>query len=200
LSSLGGVLTKWEMILGLLDVVDDRQEGAFEEAVERVRCVRGSRAALDAAVDEVCERSQVTRNTLSNYTRLPVGVLKAPELGWGTSEYVSGIYERRTKALTLTDLGAAVGEAAASRVDVRESDLEVYSDDERANFANVGYYAMLGRAGLPLDDFEQDRAMAWEAAQRIVGDLGVASPEDLLYSPLQQAPDAILQLASELGN
>jgi len=201
--ALDGKLTKWEMILGVMDVEDDLEPHAFDNAVERIRRVRGSQEALIRTVKEVCQRNGVQETTAGNYTRFPVGVMTMPQLGWGNSLQVAGLYERKTKSLVLTDVGADLAGRVEGLVDVRESHLEPFSPDERANFANVAWYAMLERAGfeaLSRGDFPRLRDSAWRGAKRVLETLGIGDPCSILYSPCQQAPDEILELADSIDS
>ena len=126
------------------------------------------------------------------------------QLGWGDSLHVAGLYERKTKSLVLTDVGADLAARVEGLVDVRESHLEPFSPDERANFANVAWYAMLERAGLEEalsdGDFPRVRDSAWRGAKRVLETLGIGDPCSILYSPCQQAPDEILELADSIDS
>lgn len=197
-AELDGVITRHEMIIGMLAVTDDLQAGAFEAAVERVRRVRGSRAALLEAVGDEAARSHITVVTLENYTRFPVGVLKSPELAWGTSQRVHDLYERPSEALRLTALGRAAAEQLRIAADIREFALESYSIDTRAAFANYGYYCMLLRSGLDYSEVADDLTFARAGCNAVLSDFGISDdPSDLLYSPIQQADDAILAEAQD---
>jgi len=199
MAELDGVITRHEMIVGLLAVTDDLHPAAFASAVERVRRARGRRAAILAAVQEEADRSHIQVATLENYTRLPVGVFKSPDIGWGRSQRIRGLYERPTEALELTTLGLATAEALRVAVDVREAALESYSLDERAAFANYAYYAMLLRAGIDYSEIGDDLTTARHGCHRIMGALDISDePSALLYSPIQQAPAAVLAKAQEL--
>lgn len=191
-AELGGSITRHEMILGLLGVVDDLRDGAFQAAVDSIVSVRGSTDRLEAALAAAAEASNIQLNTLENYTRFPVGVLSSERIGWGTSESVEGIYETRTRAVTLTALGRATAEWLVDAIDVREASIERYGIDERAAFANYGYFAMLVRAGLDETEVEADLVGARAGAQTILADLGITGPSTFLYSPLQQAADDVI--------
>lgn len=197
-AELDGVITRHEMIIGLLAVTDDLKPGAFEAAVERVRRVRGSRAALMEAVCNEAARSQITVVTLENYTRFPVGVLKSSDLAWGTSKRVDDLYERPSEALLLTPLGRARAEQLKIAADIREVALEGYSLDARAAFANYGYYCMLLRSGLDYSDIADDLALARAGCSAVLSGFGISDdPFGLLYSPIQQADNAVLAKAQD---
>ena len=138
------------------------------------------------------------RQIIWHYTRFPVGVLKSPELAWGTSQRVHDLYERPSEALRLTALGRAAAEQLRIAADIREFALESYSIDTRAAFANYGYYCMLLRSGLDYSEVADDLTFARAGCNAVLSDFGISDdPSDLLYSPIQQADDAILAEAQD---
>ena len=195
-AALGGAITRHEMILGLLAVVDDQSPDAFPAAVTAIQTVRGgSRKVLDEAVSNYARSANVQVNTLENYTRLPVGVLKSGDVGWAMPGRVGGLYSKPTEALTLTALGLADASWAAGAIDVRERQLGAFTVDERAYFANYAHYAMLVRSGLEFSAVEKALNKAAHGCRSILDHFGVDSPDRLLYSPLQQTDDRVLARA-----
>jgi len=198
-AELDGVITRHEMILGLLAVVDDLEAEAFPRVVATIKKMRGgSRSALDAAVAKYAASSNVQVNTLENYTRLPVGVLKSADIGWATSGRITGLYSKPTEAIALTKLGRSDAAWAAGAIDIREKQLDVFALDERAHFANYAHYAMLVRSGLELSAVEDVLNKAMAGCLSILDHFGVDSPSQLLYSPLQQADDDVLARAEAI--
>jgi hypothetical protein len=197
-AELGGVITRHEMIIGLLAVADDLRPREFEAAVERVRRARRQRSDILEAVRQQAKQSSIQVVTLENYTRFPVGVLKSSNVGWATSQRMPDLYERPTEALVLTTLGRATAEALRTSVDVREASLEKYSMADRAAFANYGYYAMLLRSGVDYAQIGDALTAAERGCRSIMEGLDISNdPSALLYSPIQQAPDAVLAEAQE---
>jgi hypothetical protein len=195
-AELGGAVTRHEMILCLLAVVDDLAPSAFEDAADCVRAARGgSRRHLDNAVAAYAKASKIQVNTLENYTRLPVGVLKSAQLGWAESQRVAHLYDKPVSALLLTGLGHSDAEWLRTAVDIREDQLAQFGLDERAHFANYGYYAMLLRLE---QDVSADLMVAQAGCTGILEALNVTSPLLLLYSPVQQADDKVLERASNV--
>jgi hypothetical protein len=191
-AQLNELITRHEMILGMLTVLDDQDEGALNAAVDRVLSVRGNQAELETALQEAARAARTQLNTLWNYTRFPVGVMKSARVGWGTAERVTGLYERPVSALKLSALGLATAERAEAAVDVRESALVKYTFAERVQFAVFAYFAMLIRAGLEETDVEGDLVAARRGAARILSDLSITTPSGLIYSPFQQAADDVI--------
>ena len=191
-AELDGVITRHEMILSLLATVDDRETGSFDRAVERVRRARGSRKNLMTAVTRTAAEMGIQVNTLENYTRFPVGVLKSTSIGWATPERVTGLYERPVEALRLSPLGLATSESLRAAVDIREADLQAFSLTERAWFANYAHCAMLISAGVDDPAINEDLSRAARKAEAVLKGLRVAGPGTFLYSPFQQAPNDVL--------
>ena len=198
ISRVGGHITRHEIILGLLSVTDDQRKGAYEAAAEQIMHVRGSLDNLYSAVDNVAIANEVKRNTLENYTRVPVGLLKSPILNWGKTERLEGLYEKTVQGISLTDTARTIIDWLYELVDVREQDIMGYTPMERANFAIVAYFAMLDRSYFPMKLQQTTRDQAWENSRRITKSLGIDNPLKILYSPFQQAPENILQLASQI--
>lgn len=199
MAALGGVITRHEMILGLLAVVDDQGDDAFPAAVAAIESVRGgSRDVLDKAVLRYAKSANVQVNTLENYTRLPVGVLKSSAVGWAFSGRLGGLYSKPTEALTLSALGLTDAAWVGGAIDVRERQLDAFAIDERAHFANYAHYAMLVRSGLEISAVEKALNRAARGCRSILDKIGVESPGRFLYSPVQQADDHVLARAEAI--
>jgi hypothetical protein len=195
-AALDGVITRHEMIVGLLAVVDDLADAALDDAVRGIRDMRGGdRAKLNDAVTAYALSANVQINTLENYTRFPVGVLKSSHIGWGTSASRDDLYDAPISSLVLHPLGRNDAEWLRGAIDVREGWLQGYDLDQRAYFANYGHYAMLIRLGFDVWD---DLRVAEAGCHEILSALGVSDPYQLLYSPVQQADDAVLARATNL--
>lgn len=197
-AALGGKITGDEMVLGILNVIDDRSDGAFNSATAAVSSVRGSREDLCAALKAIADANKIQVNTLKNYTRVPVAVLKSPQIGWGTSRRMGGLYEKPVQTLCLTTAGAAAADRLQGAIDIREPDLAGYPLNARAAFANYAYFAMLLRAGLEEAEIERDLTYWADASSEIRSGLGVSDPYGLVYSPFQQADDELLTEAGSI--
>ena len=196
---LGGAVTKREIILGTLAVTDDTELGVFERSLETVRSIRNGtpNGAVEAVAAYAGEQGiQVT--TIDNYTRLPVAVMKAPEIGWGFGVKRSDLYDGAVDACQLSAFGAGTAAALHSSCDIRERELEGFSLEERAHFSNFSYYAMVIRAGLDSDEARSHLARSSDGCQGILENFEITGPHGFLYSPLQQATDEILGRAAEL--
>ena len=200
ISAVGGHITRHEMILGLLAITDDRHRLAFESAVDRILSVRPSLDKLYSAVDAVARENNITRTTLENYTRVPIGLMKSPVLDWGSTTFMKGLYAKSVKVISLTTNGYSKVAWLDSCLDIRDDDLLGYRPIDRAYFAIATYFSMLERATLLTDVDRYLRDDAWENAYRIRDDYDLRNPLYVLYSPYQQTPDDILDLATDLAN
>lgn len=197
MAQLGGAITRDEMILGLLSVTDDLAYGALDGAVERIRDLRGgSNKRLSDAAEAVATGAGVQFNTLKNYTRIPLSVMKSGEVGWGRQERRTDLYRRPIEARVLTRSGRETVAWLSRAFDVREQSLDSFPIEARAAFATRSFCGMLLRVGLPESDVADQLAASDAASQPIVKRLGLPDdPRDVLYSPIQQAPDGVLELA-----
>jgi hypothetical protein len=192
---LDGIVSRHEMILGLLAVNDDRKPDALDEAVDAIMAVRGSKKQTKSALSKVCDEFGVTQNTLENYTRLPVAVLKDPTLGWGDKVRLRMQDKQTHEFLRLTPAGIAVAESLLTRLDIREADLAAAGADlaSRAALAEAAHIEMMRRAGLDVSEFQELETRAVADAERLLADLGDPDISNLLYSPFQQASDEVIE-------
>jgi hypothetical protein len=196
---LGGVVTRDEIILGLLSKSDDRGEPDLSPTAERIRRIRAAgRASLTTELNNYATASEIQLNTLRNYTRLPMALLRSPDIGWGQEERLANLYGRSTPGIRLTALGLHDANWLETAHDIRESDLENYSLDERACFANFSYYTMLARAGVDPSHFALEMKRAEVGCASMLDELCGNAAELLLYSPVQQASDSILSRSLEI--
>jgi hypothetical protein len=200
MSKLNGVITRHEVILGLLAVVDDQRPGELAAVVDRIVALRnGPVAGLHSAVDEFAVRQRVQKNTLENYTRLPMGVLASPFLGWGEKTRLFGLYvgQRPLSAVKLLPFGTTAAEELAHRHDIRVNALTSSSPAERALFASFSFYALLARAGLEPSEVRSPLAEAAHLSGSVLDRLDISWPvDDFLFSPFTQESDSVLGLAS----
>ena len=197
-AELDGMISRHEMILGMLSVLDDRAPGAFDEAAARIRAVRGSKKLTREALDEVCHEFSVSLNTLENYTRLPVAVLKDPTLSWGEKVRLRLKDGKTHEFLKLTQAGIATAESLLTRQDVREVDLvEIGANlQSRAALAEATHIEMMRRSGLDVSGLNEAEAQAISDAAELLTNLGDPPVESVLYSPMQQASDNVVAEAA----
>lgn len=193
---LGGKITRHEMILGLLDVEDDRAPGVFEEKIKLILDLRQmGQSDLKSAITRVAASSKIQVNTLENYTRFPVGVLKSPITAWAESKPLSGIYDRSMDGLELTDTGMTFAKSLDTKIDVRNCDLQTVPLTEQVHFARYAYYSLLYRAGLRRKELLDEIEVSKIGSKSVLEQFAIESPDSFIYSPHLEATDHILSLA-----
>lgn len=197
---LDGMISRHEIIVGVLTIANDREPAEFDRVTARIRAIRGSKKRSQQALDTVCSSFGVSQNTLENYTRLPVAVLKDPTLGWGEKSRLRLDDGNVHEFLQLTSAGLATAEALVNRRDLREEDIDNAgaSLQSRAALAEVAHIEMMRRAGLDVSAFKNIQLQATADAAGILRVLGEPSVTNLLYSPMQQASDQVIAEASRL--
>lgn len=199
-AQLDRVITRHEIIIGLLAKTDDTQEHGIQATVEEIRRLRkGPFQGLLDRVDSFAARENVQRNTLENYTRFPVGVMCSPLIGWGTPGKVTGLYSdgKQREAVRLSDKGLSRAEEIAQMIDVRLFSIEQFSLDERAAFASLTYYQLLNRAGFKEAGVLEGLREYERLASPIMRHVGANSPGLILFSPFIQETDEVITRALE---
>lgn len=194
MGQLDGLITRHEMILGLLATTDDLSEHSLPAAVKRIKSVRGNRVRLFEEVEKVVGGIQV--NTAENYTRFPVGVLEDSIVRWATSEGHPNLYDVPARVLRLTKSGWDQIDWLDHAKDIREHELEAFGAKERAHFAFAMAYRMVERAGYSIEPILKLVKMSEMEAKAIFAALGRGA---ILYSPFQQTEHSVLKLASAIG-
>jgi hypothetical protein len=67
-SKLEGRITRDEIILGPMDIDDDRQRDSIDEMISRLRFFRGNSSVVDEALTAKAKDLGIQVNTLHNYT------------------------------------------------------------------------------------------------------------------------------------
>ncbi|MCA1997283.1 MAG: hypothetical protein LDL56_08645 [Armatimonadetes bacterium] len=178
----GGYLARDEMIVGPLSASDDRGPRAVEEIADKVMAARKSQAASKAALAAVAELRRTQVNTLHNYTRWPIAVLR--DSGWAEEANVSYRDGRKYRAWALTAKGQAVAARVSASLDLRAADAERMTPDERNAVALLAHYQMLDRAGFDVTPVAERVAAAKAVALPVLARRGMRG-NGLLFSPFQ---------------
>jgi hypothetical protein len=111
----GGYLSRDEMIIGPLSAVTDRDAMAASDVVAKVTAARTSVAAMDAALTAVSQNRSIQINTLHNYTRWPIAVLR--DAGWVEPVQARLKDGRKYRAFALTESGRETATRRHHRTD-----------------------------------------------------------------------------------
>ncbi len=191
---LDGIMSRDEIIVAMLCLMDDRKPGAVDAMVELIKKTRGKLSRLAGELENAAGSLQ--ENTLKNYTRFPLGVLKSA--GWAEPERVRGVYERSLNMYRLTPQGAALADAINAKVDVRQADIAKFADEERAAFVLLAQYAQFGRGKFDLTEITKHIPTLESKCDRILKAINSRDFNAILYAPFQQAPAIDLMNASKL--
>ena len=145
IGALDGLLTRDELIIGPMCLENDRDEDQFYEMVDQIRILRGNWSHLDSRIKEIANKRGIKRNTMENYTRFPLAVLKWS--GWTEDETIKSIYSKALKFKKITEKGNKVLEFLEKCKDIRNIDLEKIQRETKDSIVRVSFYQMLERAG-----------------------------------------------------
>jgi hypothetical protein len=179
----GGYLSRDEMIVGPLSATSDRSTDSAARLATILQGLRASARDLDDSLNDLATQRRTQVNTLHNYTRWPIAVLR--DCGWVEKAVQYRRDRTRFEAFRLTAEGERIAQRVVGAFDVRLEQSDKLPIREKTALSLAAHYAMLGRAGFELapvvprlESLRQDE----EAARQR---LGIPSGQELLFSPFQ---------------
>lgn len=182
MTACDGHLSRDEMIFGPLSAASDRGQGNLDAVSALIDRARASAAKTRDAVGAVSGARGIQVNTLQNYTRWPIALLR--DLGWATKGRARHRDGRSYGTFLLTEKGQAIAERVNVAVDLRADDAENLAPNVRRSLAVVAHFRMLERSGFNIEPLEQRIADAAIEAEPAFQELGV-DEQNLLFSPFQ---------------
>jgi hypothetical protein len=182
MSACGGYLSRDEMIIAPLSAGTDRGANALAQAVRSVKSARQSKDAMDAALQAVATARRTQVNTLHNYTRWPIAVLRDSE--WVEPGKAKSQSRGSYSVWALTEKGMALAQRVNASIDIRLDDAESLRPAERQALSVVAHYKMLDRAGFDIKPLEARLQEANAIILPYLEKLGGAN-QDILFSPFQ---------------
>ncbi len=180
LGALDGLLSRDELIIGPMCLDDDRNNELFSNMIKEIQALRGYWQTLDNKMKEIAEQRNISPNTMKNYTRFPLAVLRWT--GWTKEETNQTIYDKAMKFDKLTDKGYKVLEMIEGGKDVRKSDLEQCDRSTRSAIIKHSFYQMLERAGFDTKPVTPELAKD----KTLVTSYLKSTSHHLLFSPFQE--------------
>lgn len=182
MASLDGILSRDEMIVGPLNASSDRSESDLQRVLELIRKSMGSSSSIENALMSVSHARKIQVNTLHNYTRWPIAMLR--DLGW--AEKVTAFFSDggRYGAWRLTKRGFEQADRVCGAIDIRLDDISSLNQDERSALATVAHYRMLERAGFITETVRSRLDDANKILAPVYGRWGVPGKE-IIFSPFQ---------------
>jgi hypothetical protein len=177
-------LSRDEMIVGPLSASSDRDAQSVARMTHIVAAVRANPQAVEDALERVSDERSIQTNTLKNYTRWPIAILR--DCGW--TEKVRMKFRKGTRSFEihrLTDAGKAVAQWVAASIDLRVDQVDPLPPDEQAAICTYAHYSMLERAGFDLAPVRRKLDLQLPALKSAHRRLGVEVGRPLLFSPFQ---------------
>lgn len=180
MAALGGLLSRDEMIVGPLNIEDDRDDTAFEKMVHELKQLRTKAGALEAKLEKLSQTRKITQTTMENYTRFPLAALSW--CGWATVEKVAVGGKKPSHYRQLTKEGQSLADWIKSVKDVRAYDLEKVIPEVVAALCRGSFYETLSRSGFETTPVQ---AMLNTDAAMVTKQFGVPLSQ-ILFSPFQE--------------
>ena len=200
-------ISRDEMIVGPLSAQSDRSDNAVAEMAAFIHKLRAEPEAIKTALTQVATQERVQVNTLKNYTRWPIAVMR--DLGWTRKEKFR--FRQGTKSFEvhqLTERGKQVAEWVRGASDLRLNQVEMrvveegqtslfdhmgqdrgeengLSPEEMAAVSVYSHYRMLERAGFDLKSVEPMLGCKAEVLSKALDKLNLPLDQPLLFSPYQ---------------
>jgi hypothetical protein len=180
---LGGYLSRDEMILGPMNIRNDRNSNTVDEMVDKLSRLRGNFPNLSRMLSQESKSSKISINTMRNYTRFAIAVLTWS--GWAVKVRNRAIYSRPIVFLKLTEYGSQQVEWLERVTDVRVSDLKELDKKSRQSFIKLCFYRLLERSGFDLESVDNN-INQYEIALSDYLVSKKAKSSEILFSPFQE--------------
>lgn len=177
-------LSRDEMIVGPLSASSDSDSGTVATMATLVMGLRESSSIIQRELAQVAAERRVQINTLKNYTRWPIAIMR--DCGWTEKVRVpfrggSGTFE----VYRLTEEGKEVAQRVTESADIRVDAVDGLPFEEKAALSVRAHYAMLDRSGFDVSPVTTTLDEHGPAFYRSLDRLGIDHDRVLLYSPFQ---------------
>lgn len=173
---LGGVMYKHELCLGPMSV-NDQNEEEYQEMLEFIRSIRGSRQRLADAFSNLADNLGMQPTPVDNCTRLPIAFMK--NCNWIERINDRTLYNRSMSCLRITEHGRRVYDSIKDMCDIRLEQYTTFDSGKQAALIRLGVYSMLQRSGYDIssirDQMRNDRDICAD----------ILDGKELLFSPCQ---------------
>ena len=177
-------LSRDEMIVGPLSAASDRSDLDLETVTGKIKLLRTEPTGIQEALVELEAQRQVQANTLRNYTRWPLAIMR--DLGWTVKERIAlGRSPRSVEVHRLTQLGKEITHGLQNLVDLRIDQVDRLPFDQKRALCRHAHFAMMGRVGFNLSSVADQLLREWNTTREAFSNLGLTSDTVLLFSPFQ---------------
>lgn len=184
LRKLDGIMYKHELCLGPMSC-DDNDEESIEAMIARLKSLRGDYSRLFDAFGDLAQELNMTRQSVDNSTRLPIGILSG--LGWIENGIKNKtLYNKSLTCFRISEKGSARLDEYLAMADLRLDGFHSLEPDLKEPAIRVGAYAMLERAGFDVESVSEVREADADALESLL------DGKDLVFSPYQTLwPDTV---------
>ncbi len=184
LRELDGIMYKHELCLGPMSC-DDNDEESIEAMIARLKSLRGDYSRLFDAFGDLAEELNMTRQSVDNSTRLPIGLLSG--LGWIENGIKNKtLYNKSLTCFRISEKGSARLDEYLAMADLRLDGFHSLEPDHKEPAIRVGAYSMLERAGFDVESVSEVREADADALESLL------DGKDLVFSPYQTLwPDTV---------
>ncbi|MBT7402170.1 hypothetical protein HN777_00070 [Candidatus Woesearchaeota archaeon] len=198
MNDMEGVITRDEIILGVLNCQNDKASGFYERTLEYLTALRGSCARVKREIVRMKRSNDITSDdTLKNYTRFPLASLRF--LNWAEDKRNKEIYDKSINAYHITDKGKKKVQELQVCTDIRNEELQGFSMDARASFTLLMIYINLERIGYDINNVEKFIEELTENSKSILTKYGIKDKGKILYSAIQESQPNELKEAHKLA-
>lgn len=151
---LDGIITRDEIIAGVLCCQNDKVENIVDNTADMIReCRQNGIEAIENVIMRIRQEQNLgSPATLQNYTRFPIAVMKWAD--WVNGVNMKGVYgDSSIKVLKLTKKGAEVANSISDIPDVRYEDIEHYPKNMIGAFVALSNLTKLAYAGFEFGDY-----------------------------------------------
>lgn len=177
-------LSRDEMIVGPLSASSDRSEADMANIAAKVMELREEPAAIKGALNELKEAGGIQINTLRNYTRWPLAVLR--DLGW--TERDREPYRRSNKTFDihrLTTLGKERAHGLKGAVDLRVNQVDRLPSSQKRALSRHAHFSMMERKGFDISSVTEQLQRDEETRHGALRKLRLPEDKPILFSPFQ---------------
>ena len=177
-------LSRDEMIVGPLSASSDRSKADIADIAAKIMELREEPAAIKDALNELKKARGIQINTLRNYTRWPLAVLR--DLGW--TERDREPYRRNNKTFDihrLTELGKERAHGLKGAVDLRVDQVDQLPSSQKRALARHAHFSMMERTGFDVSSLAEQLQRDEETRREALRKLRLPEDKPILFSPFQ---------------
>ena len=177
-------LSRDEMIVGPLSASTDRATDALRKLAAKVNTLRETPSHIQSALEKLEEDLGIKIDTMRNYTRWPLAVLR--DLEWTKKDkepFMTGNEQFEIHRLTPRGIDRAI--SLSNAVDLRTDQVDKLTFDQKRAFSRWAHFSMMERSGFDLTPVKKQMNSDRNLVQSVLKLLGIPDSMAVLFSPFQ---------------